>query len=79
MKKPTAKKPTDAGVKRIVRRLVQAGPTDWDTITLTIQDKFFISNWLTQVRRPMQAMIKAGQISRVRDIRHEIYQSGPRA
>lgn len=73
------KKPTDAGVQRIVRRLVQAGPTDWDTIVLTIQDTYEVSNWLTQVRNPMQAMIDAAEISRTRDIRHEVYQSGPRS
>lgn len=72
------KKVNAAAVQRLVSNLVATGPVEWDTIVKAIADQYEVTDWLVQVRGPMQAMKDAEEIHRTADLRREIYAKGKR-
>jgi len=45
----------------------------WQEIMQHISHEFTITNWLTQVRSPLQGLINHGVVRRTPDVHHEGY------
>ena len=66
------KKPTAEQVIQIIEKVISV-ETPWSDISSAVKSEFEIKNFMTQVRGPLQYLLDAGKIVRVKNIPAEKY------
>jgi Fe2+ or Zn2+ uptake regulation protein len=67
------KKPTQVKIILELYKIIPPKGVEWSGIMQQLEKQYAISNWLTTVRAPLQALKNAGIIARTKDVYKEVW------